>query len=252
MKAFKDGISNLTKGWSSPERRRSNSYSQQESSVTKGWGLADEEDILPQVTLRGYAETTKSRLLTTEICDEIRNLMPTRVQLYPDWHLLYSLQQHGASLHSLYDHVAPESKNPGRVGYVLLIEDRRGGLFGAYCNEPFRLSESKRYYGNGECFLWKLEKVANINLGDDAKNLADDSAHRWRFKGFPYTGVNEFVIYSTSHFFSMGAGDGHYGLWCDDGLMNGVSDPSLTFGNEVLSREGSKFHIVNLEVWRVG
>lgn len=50
----------------------------------------------------------------------------------------------------------------------------------------------------------------------------------------------------------MGAGDGHYGLLCDDGLLHGVSNPCQTYGNEVLSKEGKKFSIVALEVWRVG
>ncbi|SCU93647.1 LANO_0E04434g1_1 [Lachancea nothofagi CBS 11611] len=249
MKAFKGGLSSIKKGWQSSEESTSRSGPEDQM---RSFDYFEDDEPLPQVKLHGYTESTKSRLLTPEICDEIRNLMPTRIQLYPDWHLLYSLQQHGASLHSLYDKVSPETKNPGRVGYILLIEDRRGGIFGAYCNEPFRHSESKQYYGNGECFLWKLEKVANVTLGQSRRASDSSYDHKWGFRGYPYTGLNQFVMYSTSQFLSMGAGDGHYGLWCDDGLVNGVSDPSLTFGNDVLSREGNKFHIVNLEVWRAG
>lgn len=210
-----------------------------------------DDEPLPPISLHGYMPTTKNRLLTPEMCDEIRNLMPTRVQLYTDWHLLYSLEQFGASLHSLYANVMPSSKLTRRVGYVLVIKDRKGSIFGAYANEPFHPTDSRRYYGNGECFLWKMEKVPNVILGDQS-STHEKTRHKWRFKGYPYTGLNEFVIYCTSEFLSMGAGDGHYGLWCDDGLVNGVCDPSLTFGNEVLSREGNKFHIVGLEVWRVG
>jgi len=37
---------------------------------------------------------------------------------------------------------------------VLVVKDDGGGLFGAFVNEGFRASGG-RYYGTGECFLWK-------------------------------------------------------------------------------------------------
>ncbi|QLG73052.1 hypothetical protein HG535_0E01360 [Zygotorulaspora mrakii] len=216
----------------------------------------DDEKWL-SVSLKGYSPNTKCKLLTPEMCDEIRTLMPMRVQLYTEWKLLYSLEQHGASLKSLYHNVVPQSKRPARVGYVIIIQDRRHGLFGAYCNEPFHPTENRRYYGNGECFLWKMDKVPNVNIGEEREhgrtpdNKGSDE-QRWQFRGYPFTGLNEFAIYCQSDFLSMGAGDGHYGLWLDDSLIHGVSNPSLTFGNDVLSREGKKFHVVALEVWKVG
>lgn len=218
-------------------------------------GLINQDDTLPPVKLNGYLPTTKNKLLTPDMCDELRNLMPTRVQLYTDWQLLYSLEQHGASLRSLYENVAPESATPMRVGYVLVIKDRKHGIFGAYTNEPFHPTENRRYYGNGECFLWKMDKVRGLTIGDDrhdSDEVVDGDDQSWQFRGYPITGVNEFIIYCQSNFLSLGAGDGHYGLWVDDRLLHGVSNPSQTFGNDVLSREGKKFHVVALEVWRVG
>ncbi|AGO13079.1 AaceriAFL078Wp [[Ashbya] aceris (nom. inval.)] len=195
----------------------------------------EDEGELPPVQLCGYLGSTRDRLLTAELCAELRPLMPSRIQLYTKWCLLYSLEQHGASLHSLYEHVRPEEPAKARVGYLLIIRDRRGGLFGAYANEPFRPTESRRYSGNGECFLWSADLHPMLRL-----------------RVYPYTGINEFCIYCTSGFLSMGAGSGHYGLWCDEGLVHGVSERSPTFGNDALSREGPRFHIVALEVWRVG
>ncbi|KAI5286970.1 oxidation resistance protein 1, partial [Ascosphaera acerosa] len=55
------------------------------------------------------------------------------------------------------------------------------------------------------------------------------------------------MIFCETGFLSVGGGDGHYGLWVDDGCERGISSPSLTFGNEVLSDEGSKFDILGLE-----
>ncbi|CCF60392.1 hypothetical protein KAFR_0K00370 [Kazachstania africana CBS 2517] len=212
----------------------------------------DFDDFLPSVNLTGYSANTKNRLLTTDMCDEIRTLMPMRVQLYNEWTLLYSLEQHGASLHSLYDNIKPKDDDlTRRIGYVIVIKDAKNGIFGAYCNEPWEPNEHVRYYGNGECFLWKMNKVPNLNL-DDKNDPDNKQLTQWQFQGFPYTGVNEFAIYCTSRFLSMGAGDGHYGLWCDDGLLHGVTYPCSTYGNETLSQEGNKFHIIGLEVWRVG
>ena len=219
----------------------------------------NEMDMLPQVRLIGYLPTTKNRLLTVEMCDEIRMLMPTRIQLYNEWTLLYSLEQHGASLHSLYNNVTPSDEDVNRrIGYVTVIKDRHNGIFGAYSNEPLLPHEHKRYYGNGECFLWKLEKVPDVRIGNNRETKENEedeinqNEEKWQFVGYPYTGVNEFAIYCTSEFLSMGAGNGRYGLWCDGSLLRGVSYPCQTYGNEPLSKEGEKFHIMGLEVWRVG
>jgi hypothetical protein len=46
--------------------------------------------------------------------------------------------------------------------------------------------------------------------------------------------------------------DGHYGLWLDDSLENGVSDTCPTFGNEPLSDDGKKFEVMGAELWYIG
>ena len=81
---------------------------------------------------------------------------------------------------------------------------------------------------------------------------APTEEERIRFKAFPYSGVNDYMIYCEQGYLSVGGGDGKYGLWLDDRLEQGVSSPSLTFGNESLSEEGEKFDAVSVEVWFVG
>ncbi|SMN21514.1 similar to Saccharomyces cerevisiae YPL196W OXR1 Protein of unknown function required for normal levels of resistance to oxidative damage [Maudiozyma saulgeensis] len=217
----------------------------------------DDLDMLPEVNLVGYLPSTKNKLLTEGMCDEIRMLMPARIQLYNEWTLLYSLEQHGASLHSLYSNVTPDDDINKRIGYVIIIKDRQNGIFGGYSNEPWLPHEHKRYYGNGECFLWKLEKVPDLVIKNNKETnkvdkLETENNKKWKFIGYPYTGVNEFAVYCTSEFLSMGAGNGRYGLWCDGSLLRGVSYSCDTYGNEPLSKEGEKFHIMGLEIWRVG
>jgi len=75
---------------------------------------------------------------------------------------------------------------------------------------------------------------------------------RIRFKAFPYSGVNDYMILCDQSFLSVGGGDGHYGLWLDDAFEKGISSACLTFGNEPLSEEGEKFDILGVEVWSVG
>ncbi|CAL9734004.1 oxidation resistance protein 1 [Monosporozyma servazzii] len=221
------------------------------------------DDYRLPIDLIGYNAGTKNKLLNKEMGQELRTLFPSRIQLYMDWTLVYSLEQHGASLQSLYGNIEKTQIPKRRVGYLLVVRDSRGGIFGGYCNEPWLPNEHRRYGGNGECFLWKLDKVQDIDLNskdkseEEEERLVDEKTKKqggsgWRLVGFPHTGVNEFAMYCTSQFLSMGAGDGHYGIWVDDGLLRGVSYPCLTYGNEPLSQEGEKFHITGLEVWRIG
>lgn len=233
---------------------------------------------LSDLTLSGYSENTKHRLLDAELAGNIRNLMPARVQLYDRWELVYSLEQHGISLNSLYRNCNPDNQarqlklnkaksqvhDPGYAdavvknmvtfgssththgsrphGYVMIIHDEHRNKFGCYVNEHLRPQELKRYYGNGECFLWKLEHHQKNNP---------------RFKAFMYTGLNDNLIYSNHDFIAIGSSRGNNGLYLDKFLDSGVSYPCDTFGNEILNgldpeRKYGKFRVVDLEVWRIG
>jgi hypothetical protein len=75
---------------------------------------------------------------------------------------------------------------------------------------------------------------------------------RIRFKAFPYSGINDYMIFCEHEYLSIGGGDGHYGLWLDDNLAVGISDSCPTFGNEPLSEQGHKFEVLGVEVWYLG
>lgn len=207
---------------------------------------------LDPIRLVGYAPRTRSRLLTSSLAEEIRTLIPPRNQLHESWTLLYSLEQHGASLSTLYSNNTPSPSSTSRPGYVLIVRDRSGSVFGAYANEHFHPSELKRFYGTGDCFLWKYTVPATAPTNASTDSVNSISSGGPRFKAFPYVGANDFVIFCTPQFLSMGGGNGHYGLWIDNNLERGVSSACLTFANEPLSNLGTKFDVVGLEVWRVG
>lgn len=274
-------------------------------------------------------------LLTKSLAEEIRLLVPARLQLVDTWKLAYSLDIHGSSLTTLYeqcDRVLGPLGKTQRGGFVTLVQDGSdaadaGAVFGAYLTDAPRPSQN--YYGTGECFLWKasiLPVLGNITaqslasrLGSistppsedmlelaglppppsadttyaqrattvkstarrrssaarsptSPRGMASNLQHRTavksprmpvgppgiatpdriRFKAFPYSGVNDFMIYCEAGFLSVGGGDGHHGLWLDSQLDGGVSEPCLTFGNEPLSDQGKKFDVLGLEIWYLG
>jgi len=83
---------------------------------------------LTPLTLSGYRESTtkKSRLLSHSLAEEIRLLIPPRLQLVDQWKLAYSLEQDGTSLASLYG--LCEQYRGKRGGFVLVVRDRGGGV----------------------------------------------------------------------------------------------------------------------------
>ncbi|KAL3482509.1 hypothetical protein BJX99DRAFT_266102 [Aspergillus californicus] len=85
-----------------------------------------------------------------------------------------------------------------------------------------------------------------------SSNSGTTTPERIRFKAFPYSGVNDYMMFCETGFLSLGGGDGHYGLWLDSSLEKGVSASCQTFGNEPLSDEGVKFDVFDVEVWYVG
>ncbi|KAL4810141.1 hypothetical protein BDV18DRAFT_130356 [Aspergillus unguis] len=281
---------------------------------------------LTPLTLASNEESTpiplspQNQLLTRALAEEIRLLVPPRLQLADTWRLAYSLDRDGASLSTLYENCRAVSARSPRAGYVLVIRDAspsNASVFGAYMTDPPH--PDSHYFGTGECFLWRasvlppptnfsllnsklgaseanadvvdqgtyseeaLEKAgfppppsadttnvgrsttlrgekAPKSLAPHAQALAQSkpsnsgatTPDRIRFKAFPYSGVNDYMMFCETGFLSLGGGDGHYGLWLDSILEKGVSASCQTFGNEPLSDEGVKFDVIGVEVWYVG
>ncbi|CZR57635.1 probable oxidation resistance protein 1 [Phialocephala subalpina] len=257
------------------------------------------------VILKGHSTSTpaSARLLTRGLAEEIRLLVPPRLQLCDEWNLVYSLENDGVSLGTLYKKC--DDLRGLRNGYVLVVRDGEGGLFGAYLTDAPH--PSPHYFGTGECFLWRASTLSSsfptnlppppstdttnmtrsttISSSNSPSNsrllspttsssLTSPSAsqtslappfpnspsfasgvstpERIRFKAFPYSGVNDYLINCETGFLSLGGGDGKYGLWLDDSFERGVSSHCLTFGNEPLSEEGQKFEVLGVELWSIG
>lgn len=66
---------------------------------------------------------------------QIRPHLPPRQRLASKWSLLYSLDQHGSSLGTLYHLTARFADKRPDSGNVIVVRDAEGGLFGAFVNE---------------------------------------------------------------------------------------------------------------------
>ncbi|KAL1958954.1 hypothetical protein VTO42DRAFT_3507 [Malbranchea cinnamomea] len=266
---------------------------------------------LTPLTLKS-SPCTSHQLLTRSLAEEIRLLIPPRLQLLDTWQLAYSLDRDGSSLSTLYEKCKAYASRSQRAGYVLVVKDAsspsggsptgsNGALFGAYLSDPPH--PDAHYYGTGECFLWRASTAPGAPIvrvdangqtisdagkdrenrnrlhphespslsglpsppGADTTNLrgrnttsrgesksGTSTPDQIRFKAFPYSGINDYMIFCEAGFLSVGGGDGHFGLWLDDSFQKGVSSPCQTFGNEPLSDEGTKFDILGVELWYLG
>ena len=112
-------------------------------------------------------------------------------------------------------------------------------MFGTYLSEAPH--PSAHFYGNGECFLWRAHILSSIpdlaslppppsadtthavrmttiatakskpdSLSPPANGQANRSGtstpERIRFKAFPYSGVNDYMIFCESSYLSVGGG----------------------------------------------
>ncbi|KAE9393145.1 TLD-domain-containing protein [Gymnopus androsaceus JB14] len=194
--------------------------------------------------LKGRREATLG-VLDVELAEMIRAQLPALARLPRAWKLLYSLDQHGISLHTLYDKCENQpnlrtgsSGFSTKVGALVVMKDSGDAVFGAYMGDGIKQSKGKGYYGSGESFLWRYVNGT--------------------FQVFKWTGKNDYVALCEPEYLSFGGGDGAYGLYLDDSLFDGSSACCPTFNNEPLCSPGVKkgravtFECVGLEVWGVG
>ncbi|GJE96157.1 TLD-domain-containing protein [Phanerochaete sordida] len=198
----------------------------------KGFEFDKENVERASVRLVGRKEGTHG-VLNVALADKLRPHLPALKRLPRAWTLLYSLDQHGISLNTLYTRCAAHTG-----GALLVIRDSNDVVFGAWMGEGIHMSKGA-YYGSGESFLWKL--------------MSED-----KLRVFKWTGRNEYVALCEPEYISFGGGEGHYGLYVDATLMDGSSAHCPTFDNEPLCSpgprqgEGVTFECVGLEVWGIG
>ncbi|XP_051578251.1 nuclear receptor coactivator 7 [Myxocyprinus asiaticus] len=164
----------------------------------------------------------QSVILDAQQVKEISRELPPRT-IGHKWQLSYSTDKHGASLKTLYRKLCT-TDSP----VLILIKDYNKQVFGTFLSHPLHPSDA--FYGTGETFLFLSHP---------------------RFKCFRWTGENSFFIKGDLDSFAIGGGSGHFGLWVDERLYFGRSNPCFTFNNCSLS-ETNDFTILELEAWTFG
>ncbi|KAJ8090703.1 oxidation resistance protein 1 [Marasmius tenuissimus] len=121
-----------------------------------------------------------------------------------------------------------------------IVQSNSGGtIFGAYVGDGLR--RGSNYYGNGESFLWKYQTGTG------------------QFSVFKWTGRNDYFALCQDDYLSFGGGDGAYGLYIDESLLNGSSARCPTFDNPPLCSsvgiapgKTARFDCAGLEIWGIG
>ncbi|KAF2074707.1 hypothetical protein CYY_003983 [Polysphondylium violaceum] len=162
----------------------------------------------------------KSDILSKDEILWLQSFLPIRHH-DEQFELQYGTDKHGISIRTFFSRLA------GRSPCFLVIKDDRQNVFGAYTSDPWS-PESNVHYGSGETFLFKLGKNR---------------------KKFSWTRSNDFFMLSKDNFISLGSGNkGRFGLWIDEDLLYGSSNPCETFNNEILSYD-IDFKVLAIEVW---
>jgi TLD len=121
---------------------------------------------------------------------QLRPHLPALARLPRKWTLLYSLDQHGISLNTLYtlcEFPPPRLDAPIQRGALVVLKDAGDALFGVWMGEEgLHPSRGKGYYGSGECFMWNY-------VGG-------------KFQVFKWTGRNNYVALCEPEYISFGGG----------------------------------------------
>eukprot|EP01133_Synstelium_polycarpum_P013823 gene13823-16294_t len=162
-----------------------------------------------------------STLITPTDCKDIIPDLPIFYQLR-DWKLLYQSGRDGISINTLYS----KTRDKDNFGCILLIRDSENNVFGGFLSESLRRTDSKSYYGTGECFLFKIKPT---------------------YTSYGWTKENECFIQTTEKYISMGGGNnGKYGLWLDEDFHDGGTYRCETYDNDPLSTR-EDFRCLNVE-----
>lgn len=241
-----------------PATRQSGFMNEKRSATEPRKGVGELiERMVGGVELEGRKESTIS-VLSERVSSLLRPHLPPLSRLPRTWNLLYSLDQHGISLNTLYTQCeAPEkTRKPnqsyiGMAGSIFIIQDadasssfidghEEKSVFGAFIAEGIG-RKTKGFYGGGDSFLFSYSPIED------------------KMKVFKPTGRNSYFVICDQDYVGFGGGGTGYGIWVDSGLLDGSSARSVTFGNDVLCSAGRPgaggevdFELVGLEVWGIG
>jgi len=167
----------------------------------------------------------ETEILDTDLVRSLSENLPSRL-IGSDWRQIYSTSSHGFSLSSFYRRCSTSTSGPT----LLCIRDIDDNIFGALVSSPIVISE--HFYGTGETFMFTATP---------------------RFRMFKWSGENPHFARGNVNHFTVGAGEGQFGLWLDSSLCQGRTQACSTYNNPPLVGDeedgGGDFVVKTIECW---
>ncbi|XP_021364268.1 oxidation resistance protein 1-like isoform X2 [Mizuhopecten yessoensis] len=192
--------------------------------LQKDWEIISADEMVNRKKLTCEPEVLPELIGQSKIMEEkhiymLNRVLPPRTIGYP-WMMVYSTEQHGFSLRTLYR---------GMQGIdspiLLVVHDTSDNIFGAVTSQALKMSD--HFYGTGESFMYTFYP---------------------EFKVFHWTGDNDFFLKGNAESLFIGAGQGNFGLWFDGDIYHGRTQHCETYDNDILT--GSEdFVVKTLEAW---
>jgi hypothetical protein len=214
-------------------------------SVTVEESDDDDNDVLVEAD---GAEHESPHLLTIDMMRQLRQAMPTSVQI-KIWKRLYSLTRDGDAFNSFTTSVI------GQRQILLVIQTFSGEMFGGFADahwENLTLRNDGSYHGTGRSFLFSIDSSRKSLSSSPHTVTIPDESHDVVIH--PWQGVNEYsILCSTNNGgrLAMGGGgaDASFGFCVQDHFTKGSSGPCATFGNKEPLSRSEHFEVVNFEVY---
>ena len=123
--------------------------------VDRFWDKGFSNDFDKERVERKTIKLEGRKMMTTSVLEDdlayaIRSHLPALARLPRTWTLLYSLDQHGISLNTLYTRCEPQGPTSSQPkGSLVVLKDSGDAVFGAWLGEGVKMSKGS-YYGSGE------------------------------------------------------------------------------------------------------
>lgn len=218
--------------------------------VSSGFGYGDVSFLI--LGTSAGDEAAKPHVLSPPLMESLRQFLPFALSENNFW-LKFSMARDGQSIYTLLQNIR------GSKNTIVAVETVNGDVFGFFTGTSWRRSLS--FFGNGESFLWRMRG----NREKLCQSAVDQARLESDLEVFPWTGENNMVQACTNDRLAIGGGvvkhdasepklkdnerDTGFGLALEADLLRGTSFPCATFGNPGLSRMGTCFDVLNVEVW---
>ena len=240
------------KSWEVEQIPEFSAWSALKDEYSFGYG---HKSSLPFKILGTHADDMRCHphVLSPPLMESLQNFLPES-RMADNYWLKYSMVRDGASLHTLLRSVR------GSQSTILAIETTDGQVFGSYTSTPWR--KTWGYFGNGECFVWKMRKSRNTKC----YSILEQARLETEIEVFTNSGKNDCFQACNDNMIAIGGSVSSsttncvtdetysgFSIALTNDLAQGTSSPCSTFNSPCLTNNsadiGSVFEILNVEIY---